>query len=171
MIPPLPVGVSTSFCLLTTVSWWNSPVGGSHIISHQSHFSQFLEGELMWLQRTDTSTSSCMLWCQSKSLRQSRCSARAPWRGRAHGGTGQCQAPGCQDWTRSKHQAGQALPLLGACVGKAGIPTPSCATCMASYPYSISSRLIQGWQKPSLGRGMRQGTTQPVHYLLSMPFL
>lgn len=73
-------------------------VGGSHISSHQSHFAQFVEGwaEPVWLQGTDTSTSSWMVWHQSRSLWQPRCSARAPSRSRTM--EGQVSEPVPSPW-------------------------------------------------------------------------
>lgn len=114
-------------------------------------------------------------WC---GIRAGRCGSpdavpephgeQSPWRDRS---VSLCQAPGCQDWTRGKHQAGLASHLLGVGLGRAGMPTPSCATCMASFLQSVFSRFFKSWEKCSLSRGTRQGTTQPVQQLLSMLFL
>lgn len=82
-------------------------VGGSHISSHHSHFARFVEGwaEPVWLQRTDTSTSSWVVWHQSRSLWQPRCSARTPWR--AEPMEGQVSEPVPSPWLPGLDQ-GQA---------------------------------------------------------------
>ena len=70
----------------------------------------------------------------------------------------------------SNHQAGGASPLLVVGMSKAGMPAPSWGIHTASYPQSIFNRCFQGWKRPCLSRGMRQGTTSSESLSQSISF-